>query len=279
MNLDISAPARPRGAKRDYRIAALALTIAGIAVLGYLVSLMPGRGVVASATKTAPRQSDFSTLPPSSPETRRAAAEQEVELDDGPANAHAPTSDPKTAQTNRILKEANAKIKARRYEEAITYLHAEQARIQHDPRSYVSMARALEGRGDYATARDFYAAAINKDPYFANAYFGLATASEAMGDLEAAIGGMRNYLHVQGNPDPARLKVAQARSAIWEWESQLGRGAWGPTKGIPPGFTAEELKRDGRGVGIKMPIPGTAKPDGSVRYEIKHQDKFQIFKP
>lgn len=276
------APARLRAAKRDYRVAALLLVVAGTVALGYLVNLMPGRGVTATSTASsnaaAPAKPGLSALPATPAEVRRAIAEQDPEPEEPPVSDKA-VSDPKTVETKKILKEASEKIRAKRYDEAIAILHAAREQVQHEPRSYMTMARALEGRRDYDAARDFYAAAVGKDPYLADAYFGFATASEALGDLEAAIGGMRNFLHVQPNPDPGRLKVAQARSAIWEWESQLGRGAWGPTKGIPPGFTADELKRDGRGAGVKIPIPGTEQPDGSRKYEIKHQDKFKLFKP
>lgn len=270
---------KPRAAKRDYRVAALLLLFAGTVALGYLVNLMPGRGVVAtSAAGSNAAKPGLSALPATPSEIRRAAAEQDPEPEEPPISDKE-ASDPKIVETKRILKEAREKIRAKRYDEAIAFLHAAREQVQHDARSYMTMARALEGKRDYDTARDFYAAAVDKDPYLADAYFGFATASESLGDLEAAIGGMRNFLHVQPNPDPERLKIVQARSAIWEWESKLGRGAWGPTKGIPPGFTAEELKRDGRGVGIKMPIPGTEQPDGSSKYEIKHQDKFKLFKP
>lgn len=276
------APAKPRATKRDYRVAALLSVAAGTVVLGYLVSLMPGRGVTATSAAppgaAAPAKPGLSALPATPAEARLATAEQDPEPEESPVSG-SKASDPKAEETKKILKETREKIRAKRYDEAIAFLHAAREQVQHDPRSYMTMARALEGKGDYDTARDFYAAAVDKDPYLADAYFGYATASEALGDLEAAIGGMRNFLHVQPNPDPGRLKIAQARSAIWEWESKLGRGAWGPTKGIPPGFTADELKRDGRGVGIKMPIPGTEQPDGSRKYEIKHQDKFKLFKP
>lgn len=276
MNFNISAWMRPRGVRRDYRVIGLALAIAGTVVLGYLISLVPGRGVATQAIATTSKTADFSSLPELSSQEERAAAELLPEQESATTEQ---ANKPQDAASKRILKQAKAKIRAKRYDEAIAILQQAREQLQHDPQAYVVMARALEGKKDYDTARDFYNAATDRDPYMADAYFGFATASEALGDLEAAIGGMRNFLHVQPNADPEKLKIAQARSAIWEWESKLGRGAWGPTQGIPPGFTAEELKRDGRGVAIKMPIPGTEKPDGSAQYEIKHQDKFQIFKP
>jgi hypothetical protein len=122
--------------------------------------------------------------------------------------------------------------------------------------------------------------AIELNPAQANAYYGIAMVQDAEGNIEGALGGMRSFLHLVKDPDPFRIHVARARSAIWEWEAKLGRGPWGATGGIPPGFTEEELRRDGRGAGVKMPIPGTEGPDGEPQYEIKSADRFpEIFKP
>lgn len=284
MNDYRSVTARALRGKRDYRWLALVMTIMGTLLLGYVLSLLPGRSISAPAsaptpvvTATAavqPKSADLSSLKPDSPKLDRSIEELAPE----PAKT-AHNLDPKTSETNRILNEATEKIKTKRYDEAISDLHQAREKIQSSPQSYVVMASALAGKKDFDTARDFYKAAIDKDPYLADAYFGFATASEALGDLEAALGGMRNFLHVQPDADPQKLRIVQARSAIWEWESQLGRGPWGPTKGVPPDFTADQIKRDGRGVGIKMQIPGTKQENGTSKYEIKHQDKFQIFKP
>jgi tetratricopeptide (TPR) repeat protein len=281
MNGDIKTTPPARGGKRDYRKAALACAIAGTLVLGYLLSLMPGRDVskptVAAPTAAAsPKLANFSSLAATPAQVERAASE--LLLEPAPAG-DVKGLDPKTAEVNTILNQAREKIRAKLYDDAIRSLAQEREKIQQNPQSYVLMARALEGKKDFDTARDFYKAAIDKDPYLADAYFGFATTSEALGDLQAALGGMRNFLHVQPNADPQKLNIVQARSAIWEWESKLGRGPWGPTKGVPPDFTADQIKRDGRGVGIKMQIAGTKQENGTSKYEIKHSDKFQIFKP
>jgi tetratricopeptide (TPR) repeat protein len=270
----------PRPARRDRRIAALVVAVAGTAVLGYVVDRMPSRGVAAVVETPAATAAGagFSTLPSAPTEQRPASGSSES----ASAPASSGTPRPRNAKadaTARVLKAASDEIAAKRYDKAITTLHAARADIQHDPQSYLLMARALEGKADYETARDFYAAAIDRNTLLADAYFGFATSSEALGDLEAAIGGMRSFLHVQPDADPQKLKIVQARSAIWEWESKLGRGAWGPSKGIPPGFSEAELRRDGRGVGVKIPLPETLQSDGTMKYEIKHQDKFKIFKP
>jgi hypothetical protein len=265
----------PRKGKRDHRLLGVLLAVAGTALLGYLVSLTPSRGVD-TARQTATKRAGLSDLPLSAADAPPTV--QEAVPKEAPLQAAVP-QDPAAAAADKAMKDAEAQIRAKRYDDAIRELHAARDSLRQNAKAYLLMGHALEGKKDYETARDFYAAAIDRDVLLADAYFGFATASESLGDLEAAIGGMRNFLHVQPGADFNKIKIAQARSAIWEWESKLGRGPWGPTKGIPPGFTEAELKRDGRGVGIKMPLPETARPDGSMKYEIKHQDKFQMFKP
>lgn len=280
-----------RRVRRDYRLLALGLTVLATTLLGYGVHLLPGRGIPAIVEPSAPAATPPSAAQPVLPpadlqDLALALAEEAGQPAPAPEQELAPAPsgkekrlDPRAAETARILQAAQAQIQARRYDTAIATLDESRERIKQDPRSYLLLAKALERKADYQTARDFYGAAIDKDPFLADAYWGFATTSEAMGQLDAALGAMRIFLHVQPNADRQKLKIAQARSAIWEWESKLGRGPWGASKGIPPGFSAEELKRDERGVGIKIPLPETKQEDGSMKYEIKHQEKFQIFKP
>lgn len=277
----VSPRLRPRKI-RDRRIFAALVAVLGTAILGYLVSLLPGRGVATEAvTFVAPApRAKLSDLPAIN-EQRSADAASESLPSPPPENPAADTKqapDPKAEETERILQAAKAQIKAKRYDAAIVMMNDARELLKADTRSYLLMANALEGKKDYGIARDFYVAAIDRDLLYADAYWGVATTSEALGELDTALGAMRSFLHVQPNADPEKLKIVQARSAIWEWESKLGRGIWGATKGIPPGFTADELRRDGRGVGIKIPIPGTEGPDGWKKYEVKHQDKFKLFK-
>lgn len=259
--------------RRDRRLVITALVLVSIAAIGAMVHWLsnreePGTVLPVAAPETAP----FAGMPAGSPAIVPMA---EVEP---PLPKLSPTDKP-GGEAAEVMKQAAADIKAKRYDDALRRLSLARPLIQQYPESYLMVGSALEGKKDYAAARDFYNAAIDRNPYLSEAYWGFATSSEKLGDLPSAIGGMRNFLHTQPSPDPNRLKVVQARSALWEWESQLGRGPWGPTKGIPPGFTREELKRDGRGVGIKMPLVDSMTPDGTTKYEIKHQKKFKLFKP
>lgn len=266
-----SAPVKRR---RDYRLATLLLVIAVVVALGYGVSLLPSRGVQA----TAPQKSQpaphapmgFAELKGSSGKEQDVSESEFAELVDDPAN-------PNDQAARKILDEADRRIKAGSHEEAIVILNQQRALVQKYPESYLLLGRALEGRQDYTAARDFYRVAIDRKPYMADAYWGFATASEQLDDLESALGAMRSYLHTEAAVAQNQLKIAQARSSIWEWESKLGRGPWGPTKGVPPGYTASEIKRDGKGVGIKMPIQNE-QADGPAKSEMKVREKVKVFK-
>ncbi|WP_332672015.1 tetratricopeptide repeat protein [Aromatoleum sp.] len=275
---------RPANARRPRDVRALAFVFVAISIvsLTYLVTLLPGQGIDGS-TKAAVAQETkaaFAGLEAAPAENRpeaREAAEPRIDPGTDPAGHVRQARAQKAAA---LLAEAETLIEAGRHEAAAEVIHRAGPLAPDDPRAYFQMGRALQGKGDPAGARFYYERAIDLDPRYADAYFGFAAASDEMGDVESALGGMRSFLHVVDNPDPYRLKVAQARSAIWEWEAQLGRGPWGPTRGIPPGFTAEEVRRDGRGVGVKMQRPESRRPDGTTEYEIKAGDRFpELFKP
>lgn len=277
--MNATASVAPDHRRRDHRLLGLGLVVACTAAIGMLVQVLPGRGVEASGVVSKPTNAapapGFDTLREGTAEQKpesMPAAEHQESGGDTPAAQRA-------KEIGELLRSAEKSIRSRRYDDAIATLNrAGPLNPQHAP-TYLTMGHALAGKGDYAQARRYYEAAINFDPLYADAYFAHAAASEQLSDLETALSGMRSFLHVVKNPDPYRLQVAQARSAIWEWEAQLGRGAWGKTGGIPPGFTAAELRRDSKGMGTKMPIPASAGPDGTSRYEIKTSDKFNLFKP
>lgn len=273
--LDTMTPPAPvRTKRRDYRVPMLLALTVTVVVLGFGFSAMPGRGVqTGTAVKlpVAAASAGFSSLAGARPEGRYDVSESL------PIDPRIDSKDPHAAQARQVMKEAGHQIKQRQYDNAIGTLNGAREVMQKYPESYVLLGRALEGKKEYAAARDFYNTAINRNPYMADAYWGYATSSEGLGDFTSALGAMRSYLHTEPNVDPQRLRIAQARSAIWEWESKLARGPWGPTKGVPPGFTADEIKRDGKGVGTKMSIPGTEGPDGLMQSEIKSAKKIKIF--
>ena len=74
-------------------------------------------------------------------------------------------------------------------------------------------------------------------------------ASEALGDMPAALGAMRSFVHLAPPDDPF---VTRARSALWEWQS-----AGAPAPG-EAGRPAAEPARAGEGGSLRA--VGTADP-------------------
>lgn len=265
-----TVPARRR---RDRRLVVIVAGVTGMMVAGYLISLVPGRGVDAVAVsrqKAAARVQGFADLQASSTATtpeRAAPADRNL----APAAPGQPDGEFKQRSA-----EADAALKAGQFMKALAAAQRMRELKPDLPDSYVKAGFAFNGMGRFKEAFAPLSQAIDLDPMQADAYFGMAVVQEGLGNLEGALGGMRTFLHVTQDADPARLQVAQARAAIWEWESKLGRGPWGATRGVPPGFTEEELRRDGRGVGVKMPV-GQPDESGATLSEVKSGEKFKIF--
>ena len=278
-----NSPVQPKLARRrkDLRGLALAVIVLGILGFGFVIKQLPLGKNVKIIEEPVPEHPEMAPMD-------RAAVDLTVLIDPNPAE---PLLDPREnpagheAQARAMeirtrFNQAVAMLHAEQFDEAIIALHRLLQLAPEMPEGYVNMGYAYLGKQEYQLARDFFMSAIDLNPAQANAHYGIAMAYEGLGDLESALGGMRGFLHLTNNPDPDQLHVARARSALWEWESKLGRGPWGPTKGIPPGLTAEQIRRDGRGMGTMMPIPGTEREDGTTRFEIKHSDKIPgMFKP
>lgn len=124
------------------------------------------------------------------------------------------------AEVRERFQQGVAMLHAKQYEHAITALHRVLELSPAMPEAMVNMGFSLLGLQRADDARGFFLAAIELRPGQANAYYGLALAEERRGDLPAALGSMRSYLHLSRADDPHRTK---ARSALWEWEEQLGR--------------------------------------------------------
>lgn len=110
--------------------------------------------------------------------------------------------------------------------QASTDLHRVLELAPELPEAHVNLGFAMLGLGRSALARDAFerATALRADQ--ANAYYGLALAHEASGDLELALGAMRSYVHRARDADPAHLR--RARAALWEWETRLRAAASAP---------------------------------------------------
>jgi len=172
--------------RRDRRWRAFAATAASIAVVGAIVAAWPHR----HDERPAPQAS-------ASHARERALKEVSARFEQGAVMLH-----------------------AKQYEHALTAFHRV---LQLDPKlpeAHVNAGFALVGLGRHAAARDFFNGAIELRPSQLNAYYGLAVALEALGDLEGARGAMRVYVHRAPAADPYRRK---AEAALWEWESRPAR--------------------------------------------------------
>ena len=107
-------------------------------------------------------------------------------------------------------------LHAKQFDNAIKSLHRVLELAPRMPEAHVNMGYAFLGGGDAKTARDFFVSAIELNLNQLNAYYGLAEASEALGDMEAALGAMRTYVHLSPKDDPF---VAKGRAALWEWQA------------------------------------------------------------
>ena len=153
-----------------------------------------------------------------------------------PRQEDAAGGDPRLAEIRLRFQQAVMMLHAGRYEHAAKALHRVLALSPRLTDAHVNMGYALLGLKRYDEAEAFFRNAIELDPYQGNAYWGLAEIFEHRGDLPAALGAMRTYIHLAPPGDPY---VRRARAALWEWDSRLARGP------LPP-EEAQWLEEGGR---------------------------------
>lgn len=124
----------------------------------------------------------------------------------------------KEAEFEARFQQAVVMLHARQYDHAATALHRLLELAPEVPEVHVNMGYAMLGLQRYDAARDFFAGATELRPRQTNAYYGLAVALEALGDIPGALGAMRTYVHLGAPDDPY---VRKANSAIWEWETRV----------------------------------------------------------
>ena len=107
-----------------------------------------------------------------------------------------------------------AMLHARQYEHAVTAFHRVLKFAPAMPEAHANMGFAFVGLGRHREAKAFFEGALALRPRQDNAYYGLAVAAEGTGDLEAARGAMRTYLHLAPPDDPFRER---ARAALQAW--------------------------------------------------------------
>lgn len=273
-------PASVERRRRDRRPLVLAGGLLAILIVGAAVALLPGRAVVGNAPDASASGAPAPTLFPLPDLERNVAVTEQVPKVEAMID---PRLDPKgherqarEIELGQRLAAADEAMDRGRFDQALAEARRAQALLPDSAKAEVRIGFALNGLGRYQEAFAHLSRAIDLDPTEAPAYFGMAVTQEGFGNLEGAVGAMRAFLHLTPDPDSGRLVIAQARAAIWEWESKLGRGPWGPTRGVPPGLTEAEIRRDGQGVGVKMP-KGESQADGSTPYEIRSAEKTPLF--
>lgn len=208
--------ARQRGVRRDVRLAAAGVTLALTLVIGLLLAYWPTEIGTPAAGGTAAIANPASHVA----EKRRQAIDREF------------------GEGVRLLN-------ARQYQAAASALHRVLELAPQMPEAHVNMGFAMIGLDKPAMARDFFEAAISLRTTQMNAYYGLAIALEATGDIEGAMGAMRTYVHRSQPDDPF---VRKANAAMWEWEEQIAK-----KRSSTPQQTAA-IPESGKS-GIQYPIP------------------------
>ncbi len=199
--------------KQDFEALTVILSVAIVAAIVSLIFSLPDwqaepsrMGSVEGYTRPASAPVETPSISGGSEQALREAIQQ-----------------PQTEQERRVaerFQQAVALMHAKRYDYAITALDAVLALSPNMPEAYVNMGYAFLSLEEFGPARGAFEKALSLKLDQVNAYYGLAVAFEAQGDYEAALGAMRSYIHLSKPDDPF---LAKARSALWEWEAQLGR--------------------------------------------------------
>lgn len=214
-----------RAPKQDFEALTVILSVAMVVAILSLISnlsveLGTGRSLSASAMQGY-------TMPA---HLRNQNKSRQMNPVSGPKQAFREAfQEPQTELEKHVderFQQAIGLLHAGQYEYAITALDAVLEMVPDMPEAYVNMGYAFIGLKEFGPARGAFEKAIELKVDQINAYYGLAIAFEGLGDLEAALGAMRSYIHLSPPDDPF---LAKARSALWEWEGQLGR-----IKGVEP---------------------------------------------
>jgi tetratricopeptide (TPR) repeat protein len=231
-----SAP--KKAVKQDFEaltvILSVALVIAIISLVSNLMGIMPASSTIGSGSAFGKVRGY------SMPAHLRSKKPAHI---GGPKQAfrqafQEPQSDGERQVAERF-QQAIGLLHAKQYGYAITALDAVLVMAPKMPEAYVNMGFAFIGLEEFGPAQGAFEKAIDLKVGQVNAYYGLAIALEGQGQYETALGAMRSYIHLSQPDDPF---LAKARSALWEWEAQLGR-----VKGVKPAPEGE------KGASVKAP--------------------------
>lgn len=149
-----------------------------------------------------------------------------------PGNAEATKDD---ATFDRLFKEGVGFLQQGRTHEAIIVFEAANQLKPQMPEVPVNLGFAYLARGKHEIARRHFEAALELKPDQVNAYYGLGMALQQAGDVDAALGALRTFLHFEKETSPFWRKAA---AAVWEMEDERRRKVEGASNDLPPGAVA-----------------------------------------
>ena len=186
----VAGPTKPRSGRRDVRWQALVWTLGLTLVIGLFLANASDDNAGAVAARQAVPLKDASGH---SVQKRK----EEIEL--------------------RFSKGVGL-LNAKQFDAAASELHRVLELAPQMPEAHVNMGFAMIGIQRFATARDFFNAAIDLNVQQRNAYYGLAIALAGLSDLPGALGAMRSYVHLSKGDD---AYLGKANAAIKGWEAEL----------------------------------------------------------
>lgn len=206
----------------------LPVLVGAVLAVGAVIALTPGTGV--EAPPPGPAATEAHPPPP--------AAEPPVRR--GPVLGDPPR---RLDRYGELFLDGVKYLRTGRSHEAIIVFSEATMLDPHRPDGFVNLGFAHLDQQEYLSARQAFEKALELNRNQTNAYWGLALALEAVGDLEGAVGNMRTYAHLVPKDTPHARK---AWAALWEWESELKRRrgelpaseappqAGGPPESAPP---------------------------------------------
>ena len=201
------------------RSSALLLVVVTIVAVGYGIQRLPGDWTLTTEQKGSLGAVHSSPEPVVTPVQFDRQGWVLPRVVSGGESAHH-ASQQVAAQTQILFEHALLLLQEGRYRQAVKALEMVITLAPWMPEAFVNLGFALYELNEMDAARGAFLRAIELNPGQGNAYYGLATTYEALGELDLALGAMRSYLHVAEGQEHFKAK---ARSAIWEWESALGR--------------------------------------------------------
>lgn len=155
-----------------------------------------------------------------------------------------------------IFLQAAHMLAAGHHQEAIAELERARELRPRQPEIYVNLGFAKLVAGDSRAAEQYFRTALDLRPGQVNAYFGWAESLEALGDIEAALGAMRTFIHLAAEDDPF---LRRAHSAVWEWSETLSRRPIIPSTVEPAPDNMPILRQ------IEQNDPAISDPAGKVQ--------------